>query len=66
MNPLPKDLGGILKNFKKILVPEINAGQLVHVLRGKYLVPAVGLNKIQGLPFFSTEIEDKIDELLGE
>ncbi len=66
LNPLPKDLGGILRNFKKILVPEINAGQLIHVLRGKYLLPVVGLNKIQGLPFFSTEIEDKIDELLGE
>ncbi len=66
LNPLPKDLVDIFKNFKQILVPEINSGQLVNILRGKYLVPAIPLNKVQGLPFFSSEIEDKIDELLGE
>ncbi|MFQ5650214.1 MAG: 2-oxoacid:acceptor oxidoreductase subunit alpha [bacterium] len=65
MNPLPKDLEGILKRFKKVLVPEINAGQFVNVLRAKYLLPAISFSKVQGLPFFSSEIEDKIDELLG-
>jgi len=66
LNPLPKDLGDILKGYKQVLIPEINAGQLVHVMRGKYLLPLIGLNKVQGLPFFSSEIEEKIDELLGD
>lgn len=66
LNPLPKDLGDILKRFKHVLVPEINMGQLLAVLRSKYLVPAVGLNKVQGLPFFASEIEQKIDEFFGD
>jgi 2-oxoglutarate/2-oxoacid ferredoxin oxidoreductase subunit alpha len=45
-------------------VPEINNGQLINILRAKYLVPAIGLNKIQGLPFRAEEIELKMDELL--
>ena len=66
INPLPNDLGDIIKRFKKVLVPEINAGQLVHVLRSRYLVDAISYGKLQGLPFFTSEIEDKIDEILGE
>ncbi|MBI3587182.1 MAG: 2-oxoacid:acceptor oxidoreductase subunit alpha [Ignavibacteriales bacterium] len=64
LNPFPKNLGEILYKFKTILVPELNMGQLIKVLRSKYLVPAVGLNKVQGLPFKSIEIETKIDEIL--
>ncbi|HTX18941.1 MAG TPA: 2-oxoacid:acceptor oxidoreductase subunit alpha [Bacteroidota bacterium] len=65
LNPLAKNLGEILYNFKHVLVPEINLGQLIKVLRAKYLVPAIGLNKVEGLPFKSSEIEKKIDEILG-
>jgi 2-oxoglutarate ferredoxin oxidoreductase subunit alpha len=65
LNPLQKNIGEILYNFKNVLVAEINLGQLIKVLRAKYLVPAVGLNKIQGLPFKASEIEKKIDEILG-
>ena len=54
LNPLPKDLEEILKSFKHVLMPEINAGQLVNVIRAKYMVPAIGFNKVQGLPFFSS------------
>ena len=64
LNPLPKDLGDIIKKFKKILVPEINMGQLIKVLKTKYLVPMEGFNRVQGLPLFASEIEEKIDELL--
>lgn len=64
LNPLPKNVGEILYKFKQILVPELNLGQLIKVLRSKYLVPATGLNKIQGLPFKAIEIETKIDEML--
>jgi len=65
VNPLQKNVGEILYNFKHVLVPEINLGQLIKVLRSKYLVPAIGLNKIQGQPFKSSEIEEKIDAILG-
>jgi len=64
LNPLPKNVGEILYNFKHILVPEMNLGQLVKVLRAKYLVPAFSVNKIQGLPFKASEIENKIVEIL--
>jgi len=65
LNPLPANLGDILKRYRKVLVPELNLGQLVWVLRAKYLVDAVGLNKIQGRPFKQNELEQKIEELLG-
>jgi 2-oxoglutarate ferredoxin oxidoreductase subunit alpha len=65
INPMQKNVGEILYNFKHVLVPEINMGQLIKVLRTKFLIPAIGLNKIQGLPFRSIEIEEKIDEILG-
>ncbi|HEV1994585.1 MAG TPA: 2-oxoacid:acceptor oxidoreductase subunit alpha [Candidatus Acidoferrum sp.] len=65
LNPLPSNLGEVLKRYKKVLVPELNMGQLLWVLRAKYLVDAVGLNKIQGRPFKQNELEVKIEELLG-
>ena len=64
LNPFQKNVGEILYNFKTILVPELNLGQLSKLLRSKYLVPAISLCKVQGLPFKSNEIEQKIDELL--
>src|SRR3989449_2995112 len=65
LNPLPGNLGDLLKRYRKILVPELNMGQLLWVLRAKYLVDAVGLNKIQGRPFKQNELEVKIEEMLG-
>lgn len=65
IHPLQKNVGEILYNFKYVLVPEINLGQLIKILRHKFLVPAIGLNKVQGLPYRSIEIEEKIDEILG-
>jgi 2-oxoglutarate ferredoxin oxidoreductase subunit alpha len=64
LNPLPTNLGEVIKRFKKVLVPELNMGQLLWVLRAKYLVDAVGLNKIQGRPFKQIELEQKIEEML--
>jgi 2-oxoglutarate ferredoxin oxidoreductase subunit alpha len=66
LNPLPRNLGEVMKRYKKILVPEMNMGQLVMVLRAKYLVDAQSYGKIQGKPFKQSEIEDKIEELLDE
>lgn len=66
LNPLPKNLGDVLKSFDKILIPEINNGQLIKVIRDKYLIDAKGLNKIQGMPFTSAEINEKIIEMLSK
>jgi len=65
LNPLPANVGDVLKRYKKVLVPELNMGQLLWILRAKYLVNAVGLNKIQGRPFKQSELEQKIEEMLG-
>jgi 2-oxoglutarate ferredoxin oxidoreductase subunit alpha len=65
LNPLPANLAQIFQRYKKILVPELNMGQLLWLLRAKYLVDAVGLNKIQGRPFKQAELEQKIEEVLG-
>jgi 2-oxoglutarate ferredoxin oxidoreductase subunit alpha len=64
LNPLPGDLGDILGRFKNVLVPEMNLGQLLKVLRAEYLVDAVGLNKIQGLPFKVSEIVKRARHML--
>jgi 2-oxoglutarate/2-oxoacid ferredoxin oxidoreductase subunit alpha len=65
LNPLPANLGEVIKRYKRVLVPELNMGQLLWVLRAKFLVDAVGLNKIQGRPFKQAELEQKIEEMLG-
>ena len=65
LNPLPKNLGEVLSRYDKVLVPEMNLGQLVMILGAKYLVDAKGYNKIQGKPFKQSEIEHRIEEMLG-
>ncbi len=65
LNPLPGNLGDVLGRYRRVLVPELNMGQLLLVLRAKYLVDAVGLSKVQGKPFRQAEIEARIEELLG-
>jgi 2-oxoglutarate ferredoxin oxidoreductase subunit alpha len=65
LNPVPRNTGEVLKRYKKILVPELNAGQLLLLLRGQFLVEAIGLNKIQGRPFLVSEIEERIEQLLS-
>ncbi len=64
LNPLPRNLGDVLKRYQQVLVPEMNMGQLLMVLRAKYLVNAQGYNKIQGKPFKQAEIQQKIEEVL--
>jgi 2-oxoglutarate/2-oxoacid ferredoxin oxidoreductase subunit alpha len=65
LNPLPKNLHDVMKRYKKVLVPEMNLGQLVWVLRAKYLVDAISYPKVQGKPFQVSEIEAKIDEVIS-
>jgi 2-oxoglutarate ferredoxin oxidoreductase subunit alpha len=64
LNPMPKNTASVLKRFKKILVPELNSGQLSWLLRAKYLALAEGLNKVQGKPFLVSEIEAAIEKML--
>jgi 2-oxoglutarate ferredoxin oxidoreductase subunit alpha len=64
LNPLPPDLGDITKRYERVLVPELNMGQLVKVLRSEYLVDAQGFNKIQGQPFKVSEIASRAARLL--
>jgi 2-oxoglutarate ferredoxin oxidoreductase subunit alpha len=64
LNPMPKNTGDVLKRYRKVLVPELNRGQLRLLLRAEFLVDAIGLNKVQGRPFLVSEIEEKIEELI--
>ncbi len=66
LNPLPRNLGEVIGGYDRVLVPEMNMGQLLMLLRAKYLVDAQGLNKIQGKPFKQSEIERKIEQILAE
>jgi 2-oxoglutarate ferredoxin oxidoreductase subunit alpha len=66
LNPFPKNLGDVLGKYEKVLVPELNRGQLAAVLRAKYLTPTVTLSKVQGAPFMANEITKKIIELLED
>ena len=66
LNPLPPDLGQILRQYERVLVPEINLGQLVRLLRAEYLVDAVGFNQVRGEPLATQGIRDAIIQLLEE
>ena len=64
INPFPKDLGDILSRFERVLVPEMNSGQLALLLRAEYLREVISQSKVRGKPFFRYEIYDKIKEIL--
>ncbi|HEV8336792.1 MAG TPA: 2-oxoacid:acceptor oxidoreductase subunit alpha [Candidatus Polarisedimenticolia bacterium] len=64
LNPFPRNLGEVLAKFDKVLIPELNLGQLRFMIRAHFLVDAVGLNKVQGKPFKISEIVRKIEEML--
>jgi 2-oxoglutarate ferredoxin oxidoreductase subunit alpha len=65
LNPFPKNTEDVLKKYKYIVCPEINLGQLSKLLRQEFLIDVEPFNKIQGLPFKSSEIESKIEAILG-
>jgi 2-oxoglutarate/2-oxoacid ferredoxin oxidoreductase subunit alpha len=65
IRPFPKNLGDIIKNFDKVLIPELNNGQLVKIIRDVYFTDAEGYNKIMGIPFTKTELLEKMKEMLG-
>ncbi len=65
LNPFPSNLGELLRGYERVLVPEINLGQLSRMLRAEYLVDTTSLNKMQGSPFRAAEVEAAIAKLLG-
>ena len=65
LRPFPKNLGTILRNFETVLIPEINNGQLIKIIRDQFLVDAKGYNKIMGVPLTKTELLIKIREMMG-
>lgn len=65
LNPLPANTEEVLNGFEQVLLPEMNMGQLQHILQGKFLKPILGMHKVQGQPFKAEEIENKVKELLG-
>ena len=65
LNPLPKDLGEIIGGFKKVIVPELNLGQLSLILRAKFLVDAIAYTKVQGKPFKVSELRQAFHKHLS-
>ena len=64
LNPFPKDLGDIMRRFRKVLVPELNLGQLAMLLRARYLIDVVSHTKVRGKPFKESEIVQAVRTLL--
>jgi len=64
LNPFAPNLAEILSNYKKVLIPELNSGQLAMMIRAKFLVDAITFSKMQGLPFKAAEIEQKVIEMI--
>jgi 2-oxoglutarate ferredoxin oxidoreductase subunit alpha len=64
MRPFPRNLGDMLRSYKKVLIPEINNGQLIRIIRDQYLIDAIGYNKIKGVPITRTELVSAINGLL--
>jgi 2-oxoglutarate ferredoxin oxidoreductase subunit alpha len=63
LNPMPRNIEEVLRRYKRVLVPELNGGQLCSLLRARFLIDAVSLSKVQGRPFLVSELESKIEEL---
>lgn len=62
--PLPANLGDVLRSYDRVVIPEMNLGQLAHVIRARYLVDAIGYNQVRGLPFTATELENMLEEVV--
>jgi 2-oxoglutarate/2-oxoacid ferredoxin oxidoreductase subunit alpha len=64
LNPMPRNLGEVLGRYGKVVIPEMNLGQLAHVIRGRYLVDAIAYNQVRGLPFTAAELETMLEEVV--
>jgi 2-oxoglutarate ferredoxin oxidoreductase subunit alpha len=64
LNPMPGNLGAVLARYDKVVIPEMNLGQLAHVIRARYLVDAISYNQVRGLPFTAAELEGVLEEVV--
>jgi 2-oxoglutarate ferredoxin oxidoreductase subunit alpha len=64
LSPLPANLGDVLKAYERVVIPEMNLGQLAHVVRARYLVDAIGYNQVSGLPFTATKLEEMLEDVV--
>ena len=66
LNPFPDNTGEVHKGYKKIIIPELNTGQLLKLIRERFLIDAIGINKVEGVPFTADELKEKIKEKIDE
>ncbi|MCH8829175.1 MAG: hypothetical protein IID45_06315 [Planctomycetes bacterium] len=66
LNPFPRNLGDVLRNYRRVLIPELNSGQLRFLIRGEFLIDAIGYNKVQGKPFLISEVQEEIEKILNQ
>ena len=64
LNPFPRNLGDVVRRYPRVLIPEMNLGQLAHVIRARYLVDAITYNQVRGLPFTAAELETVLEEVV--
>jgi 2-oxoglutarate ferredoxin oxidoreductase subunit alpha len=64
LNPLPRNLGEVLRRFDKVVIPEMNLGQLAHVIRARFLIDVVSYNQVRGMPFTSSQLESMLEEVI--
>jgi 2-oxoglutarate ferredoxin oxidoreductase subunit alpha len=63
LNPLPRNTGEVLRSYDRVLIPEMNLGQLLKIVRAEFLVDAAGYNRVRGVPFRSSELADAIEAM---
>jgi 2-oxoglutarate ferredoxin oxidoreductase subunit alpha len=64
LSPMPRNLGDVLKGYDRVVIPEMNLGQLAHLIRGRYLVDVIPYNQVRGLPFTAAELETMLEEVI--
>jgi 2-oxoglutarate/2-oxoacid ferredoxin oxidoreductase subunit alpha len=64
LNPMPANLGAVLRSYHRVIIPEMNLGQLAHVIRARYLVDAIAYNQVRGLPFTAAELESMLEDVV--
>jgi 2-oxoglutarate ferredoxin oxidoreductase subunit alpha len=64
LHPFPKNTGDVLSRFEHVVIPEMNMGQLARLVRAEFLIDAISIKKVKGVPFKAAEIEERVLELL--
>ena len=64
LNPFPRNLGDVLRAYDRVLIPEMNLGQLLKLVRAEFLVDAAGYNRVRGMPFMSQELAEAMEAML--